>query len=99
MPRQERGQDIPWTSQGCRRARAAVEVIIAQEDGLLAEHLRNLARLCAKPLSRLGSPKADPESRTWVQVVYLGGDPRKQGKRVRKRDQEGRKANETCINE
>lgn len=30
---------------------------------------------CPKP----GPLNAEPETRSWVHVVYLGGDPRKQG--------------------
>lgn len=47
----------------------------------------------------MGFPKADLESKLWVQVVYLGGDSRKHRERVRERDREGRKANKTCNNE
>ena len=30
----------------------------------------------------LGSSKADPKVKIWVQVVYLGSDPRKYGRTV-----------------
>ena len=61
--------------QGCGRARVAAGVIRVQLLVLLAENLLN-SRLCAKPLCWVGSLKIDFESRTWVQVVYLGGDSR-----------------------
>lgn len=55
--------------------------------------------LCAVPLSWLGSPKADPETRIWVQVVYLGGDSRKHSERVRRRHKDVSQANNTGNDE
>lgn len=45
----------------------------------------------APSLSLLGLPAAGPESRIWVQVVYLGGDSRKHSERVRKEAGKGGK--------
>lgn len=44
-------------------------------------------------------PPKQIESWIWVQLIDVGGDPRTQSERVRKRDREGRKANDTCDNE
>lgn len=43
--------------------------------------------------------KADPETRIWMQVVYLGGDARQHSKGVGKWDREGRKANKGLDHE
>lgn len=44
------------------------------------------------------SPNADYKTRTWVQVVNLGGDPRSTGERVREVKEEERKVNKGCAN-
>lgn len=41
------------------------------------------------------SPKANPETKIWVQVVYLGRDPRKHGERMEKWDKEERRTNKS----
>ena len=42
----------------------------------------NLNQLLSGGCLSLDLPKKDSETRIWVQVVYLGDDPRKHGKRV-----------------